>query len=172
MELKDITRPLAVIKMEEFPFEFTLENIAKFDNDGSGAVFIRLTNEHGEWKDLVVVYDEFKRWMKLYHRNVIAYKEEGYTDVKVFYSTYENVFGHEKSGFDGIRNYFTFLKCAFEVLRGVEKRIHHCNTDIDVLYYDPYEGYHVFSIVDDEYSMYDGDPDEVIEMVEREIRSV
>lgn len=168
MELKDLTRPLLVIKMEKFPFEYTLENVAKFDNDGTGAVFIRATNEHGEWKDIVAVVAEFKSWLKLYHKRVVLYKEEGYTDVKVFYSTYQGIFGHDTSDYHGIQNYLTFLKCAFEVLRGVEKREYHCSTDIDVLYYDPYEGYHVFSIVDDEYSMYDGDPDEVIEMVERE----
>lgn len=171
MELKDLTRPLLVIKMEKFPFEYTLENVAKFDNDTTGALFIRATNEHGEWKDIVLVVAEIKKWLRRYYDRVTEYKEEGYTDVKVLYSTYQGIFGHDTSDFDGIHHYLIFRKCAFDVLTGAEERYYHCSTDIDVLYYDPYEGYHVFSIVDDEYSMYDGDPDEVIEMVERETRS-
>lgn len=178
MELKDLTRPLFVIKMEEFPYEFTPENIDKFDyNELHTILFIREVNKDGEWCDSVsdgrpTPATDLKKVLKnQYEYGVIPRKKRGYTDVKVFYSIYKNIFNLDLTD-DVDGSVFTKIwRVAFEILCGRERRFHHAAFDFDVLYYDPYEGYHPFSVINDEYEMYDGNKYELIEMVEREMCS-
>lgn len=172
MELKDLTRPLLVIKMEEFKEDYTKENVEKFDNHDEGTVFIRGVNEDGEWLDYICPTCDIQEELGYALGMAASFVEDGYTDIKVFYSTYENIFNLDMSSDDIEDDYEDFFTVALECLTGAEDRDNYLNTDIeyDVLYSDPYEGYHLFTVCDNEYSTYMGDDEnEIVEMVEREM---
>lgn len=172
MELKDLTRPLLVIKMEEFKEDYTKENVEKFDNHDEGTIFIRGVNEDGEWLDYICPACDIQEELGYALGMAVSFVEDGYTDIKVFYSTYENIFNLDMSSDDIEDDYEDFFMVALECLTGAEDRDNYLNTDIeyDVLYSDPYEGYHLFTVCDNEYSTYMGDDEnEIVEMVEREM---
>lgn len=174
MELKDLTKPLLVIKMEEFKGEYSHESIEKFDNHDEGYIFVRATDEEGYWKDYITVSYDIQEDLLLSIDEVNNYIEDGYTEIRVFYSTFRDSFNLDMSSDDIEDDYEDFFMTAFECLTGAEDRDYYLSTDIeyDVLYSDPYEGYHLFTVCDNEYSTYMGDDEkDIIEMVEREMNS-
>jgi hypothetical protein len=69
-------------------------------------------------------------------------------------------------------DYEDFFMVALECLTGAEDRDYYLSTNLefDVLYSDPYEANHLFTVHDNEYFTYMGDDEkEIVEMVEKEI---
>jgi hypothetical protein len=172
MELKDLTRPLFVIGMEKLNVEFTKENIEKFENNETGFIIIRGTNEHGEWRDYINYTDDIQEELLSCFDVVEDLVDEGYSEISVLYSTYYNSFNLNWDDFPE-NDYEDFFLTGLEVLCGVEDREYYLNSenDVDIFYFDSTGDEQVFTLSYDEYSTFMEDEDEVIEMVKREIES-